>query len=95
MEVGRHAQDEGDFHSSIQLLQMPWNNISSRPTSRQPSQDPQARPASRDSTRSAGGVYRSSISRVLDDMDYWRSSPPERPHSSVRVGGASGMSETD
>ena len=80
MEIGRHAEDVGDGGTSIQLLQMPWNNIPSRQpsrqTSRQPSQDLLGRPQSRDSMHSGGGGYPSSISRFLDESDFGRSSPP-------------------
>jgi hypothetical protein len=76
MEIGRHAEEIDNRQSSIQLLQMPWNNISSRHTSRQTSQDPQGRPQSRDSMHSGGGGFRSSVSRgILEDDDFRQSSP--------------------
>jgi hypothetical protein len=77
MEIGRHAVEVVDRQSSIQLLQMPWNNISSRHTSRQTSQDPQNRPPSRDSMHSGGGGFRSSVSRGFgEDIDF---GPPYSP----------------
>jgi|SRR5947207_1250188 len=76
MEIGRHAEEVGDGGTSIQLLTMPWNNISSRHTSRQTSHDPQGRPQSRDSMHSGGGGFRSSVSRILDSTDFSGQSPP-------------------
>jgi hypothetical protein len=76
MEIGRHAEEVADGGMSIQLLTMPWNNISSRHTSRQTSQDPQGRPQSRDSMHSGGGGFRSSVSRILDDSDIYGQTPP-------------------
>ena len=78
MEIGRHAEEEVvDGQSSIQLLQMPWNNISSRHTSRHTSQDPQIRPSSRDSMHSGGGGFRSSVSRGFGEDMYF--GPPSSP----------------
>src|SRR5579871_1203722 len=61
---------------SIQLLQMPWNNNSSRPTSRQASQDLHPR----SSLHSGGGGFRSSVTgdRGFDDYDFAQSSPLPR-----------------
>ena len=96
MEIGRHAEEIGDGgQSSIQLLQMPWNNISSRHTSRQTSQDLQGgRQQSRDSMHSGGGGFRSSVSRgILEDIDFGGpSSPPQRHEPSDYVGTADGIS---
>jgi hypothetical protein len=74
MEIGRHAPDMEPGHTSIQSLQMPWANMSSRPTSRQPSADPH-RPASQASFE--GGLRRS-VSRGFFDDGFsggWPSSP--------------------
>jgi hypothetical protein len=90
MEIGRHAGDDEGGHSSIQLLQMPWTNMSSRQNSRQGSQDPHAQDAG-----AGGGVFRSSISRGggYDDMSFGPSSPLQRRHESKeRNGLASGIS---
>jgi hypothetical protein len=93
MEIGRHAEDVGDPQSSIQLLQMPWNNIPSKQTSRQTSLDPQGRPPSRDSMHSGGGGFRSSVSRgILEDMDFGPSSPAPRDETAKRFPTANGTS---
>jgi hypothetical protein len=85
MEIGRHAEEFEHGHSSIQLLQMPWSNISSRPTSRQQSQDPQSRPQSRDSMHSGGGVFLSSVSHgFLDDTDIRYDTPINRRSKSIQ-----------
>jgi hypothetical protein len=91
MEIGRDAEELEHGHSSIQLLQMPWTNISSRQSSRQASQDPFGRPQSRDSMKS-GRVLHSSISYgIVDDIELGRSSPPQRRDGPrERIGGASG-----
>lgn len=78
MDIGRHVEDEEGGHSSIQLLQMPWANISSRQTSRQGSQDPHAQDAG------GGRTFRSSISHGggFDEMSFGQSSPLQRRHES-------------
>ena len=91
MEIGRHAEEVGDGGTSIQLLTMPWNNISSRHTSRQTSQDPQGRPQSRDSMHSGGGGFRSSVSRILDDTDFGGASSPIQRRYEPGGGVGSGM----
>lgn len=83
--MGRHAEEFEQGHSSIQLLQMPWSNISSRPTSRQRSQDPQSRPQSRDSMHSGAGGFRSSISYGFhDDTDFRYDTPIDHHNKSVQ-----------
>ena|SRR5271156_5509489 len=94
MEIARHAEELEGTQRSIQLLQMPWNNIPSRQTSRQTSrhisQDPALRPPSRDSMHLVGGGgFRSSISRGFQDDDNFGQSSPPIP--SRRIDHASGI----
>lgn len=87
MDIGRHAEDEEGGQASIQLLQMPWTNMSSRQTSRQGSQDPHAQDGV------GGGVHRSSISHGggFDEMSFGRSSPLQRRYESRERAGSAGM----
>jgi hypothetical protein len=88
--MGRIADETDHAHSSIQLLQMPWN-LSSRQSSRQGSQDLFGRPQSRDSNKSIADGFRSSVSRgILDDLDFGVSSPDQGPRT--QLGRASGLS---
>jgi hypothetical protein len=79
-EVARHADDVDNNYSSIQLLQMPWSNMSSRPTSRQASQDPHPQ----SSILSGGGGFRSSVTRDggFDDYSFEQSSTQHRRDAS-------------
>ena len=88
-EIGRAADEPDTMHSSIQLLQMPWANLSSRQTSRDPSVRPSS-PAER------AGLGRSSISRgFFSDFSMGGGSPGGGRSSSVgnvfEGGGASGV----
>jgi hypothetical protein len=90
MEIGRHVEEADNLNMTIQSLQMPWNNVSSRQTSRQGSLDPQGRPMSRDSMRSGAlgaGVTRSS----LRGGDVGRGTPVQRRDTPATERAGDGM----